>query len=132
MLLVKDNMTRDPFTVRPGEDVRVAFSRLTDLVVRQAPVVEGGKLLGIVTDRDLRLAVAETVDSPGLTVAAVMTPEPVTVSPDTTLKDAARVISRNKFNALPVVGPGGALEGMLTTTDILNGLVRALDQSPNE
>ncbi|MCL4243775.1 MAG: CBS domain-containing protein [Candidatus Dadabacteria bacterium] len=130
MLLVKDNMTKDPFTVPPGEDVCVAFSRLTDLTVRQAPVVEGGKLLGIVTDRDLRLAVAETVDSPGLTVASVMTPEPVTVSPDTTLKDAARIISRNKFNALPVVGSDGALLGMLTTTDILNGLVKALDGSP--
>lgn len=130
MLLVKDNMTKDPFTVPPGEDVCVAFSRLTDLTVRQAPVVEGGKLLGIVTDRDLRLAVAETVASPGLTVASVMTPEPVTVSPDTTLKDAARIISRNKFNALPVVGPDGALLGMLTTTDILNGLVKALDGSP--
>ena len=130
MLLVKDNMTKDPFTVPPGEDVRVTFSRLTDLMVRQAPVVEGGKLLGIVTDRDLRLAVAETVGGAGLTVAAVMTPEPVTVSPDTTLKDAARIISRNKFNALPVVGPDGALEGMLTTTDILNGLVKALDHSP--
>ncbi|HML95640.1 MAG TPA: CBS domain-containing protein [Thermodesulfobacteriota bacterium] len=130
MLLVKDNMTKDPFTVPPGEDVRVAFSRLTDLVVRQAPVVEGGKLLGIVTDRDLRLAVAGTVDGPGLTVAAVMTPDPVTVSPDMSLKDAARIISRNKFNALPVVGPDGSLLGMLTTTDILNGLVKALDHSP--
>lgn len=130
MLLVKDNMTKDAFTVPPGEDVRVAFSRITDLMIRQAPVVEGGKLLGIVTDRDLRLAVAETVGGAGLTVAAVMTPEPVTVSPDTTLKDAARIISRNKFNALPVVGPDGALQGMLTTTDILNGLVKALDHSP--
>ncbi len=130
MLLVKDNMTKDPFTVPPSEDVRVVFSRLTDLMIRQAPVIEGGKLLGIVTDRDLRLAVAETVAGPGLTVAAVMTPEPVTVSPETTLKDAARIISRNKFNALPVVGPDGALEGMLTTTDILNGLVKALDHSP--
>ena len=130
MLLVRDNMTNDPFTVPPNEDVRVVFSKLTDLMIRQVPVVDGGKLLGIVTDRDLRLAVAETVGGRGLTVAAVMTPEPVTVSPDTTLKDAARIISRNKFNALPVVGPDGALEGMLTTTDILNGLVKALDHSP--
>ena len=130
MLLVKDNMTKDPFTVPPSEDVRVVFSRLTDLMIRQVPVVDGGRLLGIVTDRDLRLAVAETVGGRGLTVAAVMTPEPVTVSPDTTLKDAARIISRNKFNALPVVGPDGALQGMLTTTDILNGLVKALDHAP--
>jgi len=130
MLFVKDHMTRKPFTVPPGEDVRVAFSRLTDLFVRQAPVVEGGKVIGIVTDRDLRLAVAQTIDGSGISVASVMTPDPVTVSPDTPLKDAARIISRNKFNALPVVGPDGALLGLLTTTDILNGLVKALDDSP--
>jgi acetoin utilization protein AcuB len=130
MLFVKDHMTLKPFTVPPGEDVRVAFSRITDLIVRQAPVVEGGKVIGIVTDRDLRLAVAQTVDGSGLNVASVMTPDPVTVSPDTPLKDAARIISKNKFNALPVVGPGGALLGLLTTTDILNGLVKALDDSP--
>ena len=130
MLFVKDHMTLKPFTVPPGEDVRVAFSRITDLFVRQAPVVEGGKVIGIVTDRDLRLAVAQTVDGSGLNVASVMTPDPVTVSPDTPLKDAARVISMNNFNALPVVGPDGALLGLLTTTDILNGLVKALDDSP--
>lgn len=130
MLFVKDHMTLKPFTVPPGEDVRVAFSRITDLIVRQAPVVEGGKVIGIVTDRDLRLAVAQTVDGSGLNVASVMTPDPVTVSPDTPLKDAARIISKNKFNALPVVGPDGALLGLLTTTDILNGLVKALDDSP--
>jgi len=130
MLFVKDHMTRKPFTVPPGEDVRVAFSRLTDLFVRQAPVVEGGKVIGIVTDRDLRLAVAQTIDGSGINVASVMTPDPVTVTPDTPLKDAARIISRNKFNALPVVGPDGALLGLLTTTDILNGLVKALDDSP--
>lgn len=130
MLFVKDHMTLKPFTVPPGEDVRVAFSRITDLTVRQAPVVEGGKVIGIVTDRDLRLAVAQTVDGSVLSVASVMTPDPVTVTPDTPLKDAARIISKNKFNALPVVGPDGALLGLLTTTDILNGLVKALDDSP--
>jgi len=130
MLFVKDHMTLKPFTVPPGEDVRVAFSRLTDLFVRQAPVVEGGRVIGIVTDRDLRLAVAQTIDGSGINVASVMTPDPVTVTPDTPLKDAARIISKNKFNALPVVGPDGALLGLLTTTDILNGLVKALDDSP--
>ena len=130
MLLVKDHMTRKPLTVPPGEDVRVAFSRITDLMVRQAPVVENGKVIGIITDRDLRLAVAQTVDGLSLSVASVMTPDPITVSPDMHLKEAARIISRNKFNALPVVGPDGGLLGLLTTTDILNGLVKALDDSP--
>ncbi len=126
-MLVKDCMTRNPLTFPPGEDVRVAFGRLTDLKVRQAPVVENGKLVGIVTDRDLRLAVVETLSEPGLSVGSVMTPDPVTVRESATLRDAAELISRNKFNALPVISASGELTGVLTTTDILNGLVKALD-----
>ena len=126
-MLVKECMTRNPVTFSPDEDVRVAFGRLTDLKIRQAPVVENGKLAGIVTDRDLRLAVVETLSEPGLTVASVMTPDPVTVTEGTSLRDAAELISKNKFNALPVLSPSGELVGVLTTTDILNGLVKALD-----
>ncbi|HSC35749.1 MAG TPA: CBS domain-containing protein [Thermodesulfobacteriota bacterium] len=126
-MLVKECMTRNPVTFPPDEDVRVAFGRLTDLKIRQAPVVENGKLAGIVTDRDLRLAVVETLSEPGLTVASVMTPDPVTVTESTSLRDAAELISRNKFNALPVLSPSGELVGVLTTTDILNGLVKALE-----
>ncbi|OGE20705.1 MAG: hypothetical protein A3J42_03135 [Candidatus Dadabacteria bacterium RIFCSPHIGHO2_12_FULL_53_21] len=126
-MLVKECMTRNPVTFSPGEDVRVAFGRLTDLKIRQAPVVENGKLAGIVTDRDLRLAVMETLSEPGLRVASVMTPDPVTVTEGTKLRDAAELISKNKFNALPVISDSGELIGVLTTTDILNGLVKALD-----
>jgi IMP dehydrogenase len=89
--------------------------------------VDKGRLTGIVTDRDLRLAVMESLSEPGLKVASVMTHDPVTVKEDTPLKDAAELISKNKFNALPVVSASGELKGVLTTTDILNGLVRALD-----
>lgn len=126
-MLVKDCMTRNPVTFSPGEDVRVAFGKLTDLKIRQAPVVENGKLVGIVTDRDLRLAVVQTLSEPGLSVGSVMTPDPVTVTESTSLRDAAELISRNKFNALPVISNAGELTGVLTTTDILNGLVKALD-----
>jgi CBS domain-containing protein len=56
-----------------------------------------------------------------------MTPDPVTVTEDTLLKDAAALISKNKFNTLPVVSASGELKGVLTTTDILNGLVRSIE-----
>jgi acetoin utilization protein AcuB len=126
-MLVKECMTKDPVTCSPDEDVRVAFGKLTDLKIRQAPVVEGGKLVGIVTDRDLRMAVVETVSGQGLTVRSVMTPKPVTVAEDAPLREAAALLSKNKFNALPVLSAAGELAGVLTTTDVLNGLVRALD-----
>ena len=126
-MLVKECMTVNPVTFSPKEDVRVAFNTLTDRKIRQAPVLENGKLVGIVTDRDLRLAVVETLTEPGLTVGSVMTRDPVTVNENSLLKDAAVVIGKNKFNALPVLSDSGELVGVLTTTDILNGLVRALD-----
>lgn len=126
-MLVKECMTKDPVTCSPDEDVRVVFGRLTDLKIRQAPVLEGGKLIGIVTDRDLRMAVMETVTGQGLTVRSVMTPKPVTVGEDAPLREAAALLGKNKFNALPVLSAAGELAGVLTTTDVLVGLVRALD-----
>jgi acetoin utilization protein AcuB len=126
-MLVKDFMTKNPVTLSPGEDVRFAFNTLMDHKIRQAPVVEEGNLAGIVTDRDLRLALVETLNKPGLTVGSVMTPNPVTVNENSLLKDAAKMISKNKFYALPVLSDSGKLVGILTTTDILNGLVKALD-----
>lgn len=126
-MLVKECMTKDPVTCSPDEDVRVSFGRLTDLRIRQAPVIEDGKLVGIVTDRDLRMAVVETVSGQGLTVRSVMTPKPVTVAEDAPLREAAALLSKNKFNALPVLTAVGELAGVLTTTDVLNGLVKALD-----
>ena len=126
-MLVKECMTKDPVTCLPEEDVRVVFGRVTDLKIRQAPVLEGGKLIGIVTDRDIRMAVVETVSGQGLTVRSVMTLKPVTVAEDAPLREAAGLLSKNKFNALPVLSAAGELAGVLTTTDVLNGLVRALD-----
>ena len=126
-MLVKDHMTKNPLVFRPDEDVTVAFSKITDRNVRQAPVVEDGKLMGIVTDRDLRMALVQSDTQPGLQVRSVMTSDPVTVKENSYLREAARVISRNKFNALPVLSDSGELVGVLTTTDILNGLVKALD-----
>ena len=126
-MLVKECMTKDPVTCSPDEDVRVVFGRLTDLKIRQAPVLEGGKLIGIVTDRDLRMAVMEAVSGQALTVRSVMTPKPVTVGEDAPLREAAALLSKNKFNALPVMSAAGELSGVLTTTDVLVGLVRALD-----
>jgi acetoin utilization protein AcuB len=126
-MLVKEHMTKNPLVLAPDMDVTVAFSKITDRNVRQAPVVEDGKLRGIVTDRDLRMALVQSNTQPGLQVRSIMTEDPVTVSENSYLREAARLISKNKFNALPVLSDSGELIGVLTTTDILNGLVKALD-----
>lgn len=126
-MLIKEHMTKNPLILSPDMDVTVAFSKITDRKVRQAPVVEDGRLRGIVTDRDLRMALVQSNTQPGLQVRSIMTENPVTVSENSYLREAARLISKNKFNALPVLSDSGELIGVLTTTDILNGLVEALD-----
>jgi len=126
-MLVKQHMTKNPLVLSPDMDVTVAFRKITDRNVRQAPVVEDGKLRGIVTDRDLRMALVQSNTQPGLQVRSIMTEDPITVSENSYLREAARLISKNKFNALPVLSDSGELIGVLTTTDILNGLVKALD-----
>ena len=116
-MLVKDCMTPNPFIVGPDEDVKNVFSLLNKHRFRQVPVVKDGKLVGIVTDRDLRAAVMEENH---LVVADIMSSNPVTVSEDAAVEEAARIIRERKFGSLPVVSKTGELIGIITVTDILN------------
>ena len=126
-LLVKDFMTSNPMTVAPGDDIKVVFSEFLDNEIRQAPVAELEKLVGIVTDRDLRMALIENKSTPALTVNSVMTKDPVSVTEDTTIEKAARIIIEKKYNALPVVNNENQLTGILTTTDIIKGFIDSID-----
>jgi CBS domain-containing protein len=86
-------------------------------------VVENGKLIGIVTDRDLRMAIVQTYVESSLNVRDVMGFDPVTISDDAEVEKAARIICEKKFNALPVVSSTGDLVGIITTSDILKGIL---------
>jgi acetoin utilization protein AcuB len=123
-MIVRKFMTSDPLTMSPDENVNDAFHLLLEHRVRQAPVIEDGKLIGIVTDRDLRTALFQTYVESDLTVGDVMRAGPVTISEDADIKEAARIICEHKFNALPVVSTTGDLVGIITTTDILRGLLK--------
>jgi acetoin utilization protein AcuB len=123
-MIVRKFMTSDPLTISPDENVNDAFHLLLEHRVRQAPVIEDGKLIGIVTDRDLRTALFQTYVESDLTVGDVMRAGPVTISEDADIKEAARIICEHKFNALPVVSTTGDLVGIITTTDILRGLLK--------
>src|SRR5262249_9906456 len=93
----------------------------------------GGELLGIVTDRDIRLNLPSKATSlsvwelnyllAGLTIGRVMTQSVITVGPDTPARDGARIMMDHKIGALPVVG-GGHLLGIVTETDFVRAFVR--------
>ncbi len=130
MTHLADLMTPDPLTVTPDTCLLEVLSLLHNACCRQVPVVdEAGRLVGIITDRDLRLAVnasALPLDLgrhlaalENLTAVACMTPDPVTVDIDTPFYEAAEMLARRKVGALPVL-EGGELVGIVTTTDFLN------------
>lgn len=129
MLNVKDLMSDELEVVSPDAHLHDALIKMNRTGFRHLPVVENARLVGIVTDRDLRLAVnspviAEDADLRRETVldkvqiADCMTPDPQCVSSNTPLHEVADLLSLNKFGAMPVVDEG-KLVGMISYIDFL-------------
>jgi acetoin utilization protein AcuB len=128
-MLVKNKMTRDPVAVASSASIAEALRIVRDHHMRHLPVVDDGELVGIVSDRDLRLAMpsplgAETPEFVALVestpVDAIMARDLITVGPSDSLEDAAVRMRRSRVGALPVVDASGALVGILSETDILH------------
>jgi acetoin utilization protein AcuB len=128
MLTVNDLMTVIPNTVTPSTKLRQVIELMKSQNCRQLPVLENGKLVGIITDRDIRLVMNSPLVLHGrwqdeeildqVTAETCMTPDPMTVTPDTPAYRAASMLSIYKFGALPVVD-GDTLIGIITVTDFL-------------
>jgi acetoin utilization protein AcuB len=128
-MLVKDLMTRNPIIVSPLEKIKNAYHILLKNKIHQVPVVEDGKLIGIVTDRDLRMALVQDLMQPNINIGTVMTSRPLTIPEDSRLVDAASIIRKKRFNSLPVLDKDGKLVGIITTTDMLDGLLNYIEIS---
>jgi CBS domain-containing protein len=129
MLQVKDLMSKVLEVVSPDAYLRDVLTRMNRAGYRHLPVVAGDKLVGIITDRDLRLAVnspvvEEEADLERQTVldkvqvGQCMTPDPQCVSSDTPAHEVADLLSLNKFGAMPVVDEC-KLVGMISYIDFL-------------
>ncbi len=119
MLQVQDLMTRQVLTLRPLDNLRHADALLRRGSVRHLPVVEGRRLVGLVTHRDLLAAAARGRDAPALWALDAMTRDVVTVRPDTPLSAALQLMLEHKFGCLPVVDAQGTLLGILTDSDLV-------------
>ena len=130
MLTVRSLMTTDPYTAYPDATLRETLMIMKTKGVRQIPVVDAHKhLLGIVTDRDIRLAINSPfvgehwLDNSVLdntTIRSCMSTGPITVSPNTPAYEAAEILSAHKYGALPVVDENKKVVGIITTTDFLD------------
>lgn len=129
---VADIMTCDPVTVEPENSIAVAIRMMRKGELRRLPVVEDGRLIGVVTSGDLRRITGlssilrdQSQDNflwYHIPVANVMTRDPVTLTPDTSIAEAARLLVKYKIGGLPVLS-GGRLVGIITTTDLLQYLI---------
>jgi len=129
MRQVSDLMSNALEAVSPDAHLHDALTRMNQAGYRHLPVVEDDTLVGIITDRDIRLAVNSPfvdVDTDlaresvldGVRVEDCMTRDPRCVSPDTPLHEAANLLVLNKFGAMPVVEEG-KLVGMISYIDFL-------------
>lgn len=119
MYTVADLMTRELVTLKENDDLGLAEAIMSFGKVRHLPVVREGRLVGLVTHRDLLRALAVRAESAGVTPAGeVMTREVVTVHPATSLRRALRTMLHNKFGCLPVV-EDGKLVGIITEADLV-------------
>jgi acetoin utilization protein AcuB len=131
-MYVREKMNRNVITITPDQSLQMARERMHKHGIRRLPVVEHGKLIGIITDRDVRQAWASPATSLSthellylldrLTVAEVMTSKAFTVTPDTPLVEAARLLRDHKIGGLPVV-EGSQVVGMITGTDLLEAFI---------
>ena len=132
-MLVKNWMSKDPITVDVNDSMQYASKLMKENNIRGLPVIKNSKLVGIVTDRDLKRASASDANTldihellfliEKIKIKEVMTENPLTVSVNSTIEEAAEVLLDNKFSRLPVVDNDGNLVGIITQTDIFRVLV---------
>jgi acetoin utilization protein AcuB len=130
-MLVRSRMTRDVVTATPATTLFEALALMHERRIRHLPVLADDRLVGIVTDRDLRTLVPAPGTIPEAEsrrlleerhLAEVMVRDVVTVLQDTPVEEAAKLMHRHRIGALPVVS-GERLVGILTASDLLRAFV---------
>lgn len=124
MITVRELMSPSPHTIDAGQPIAEASKRMLLAQIRHLPVVDGKRLVGLLSDRDVRLV--ETLDRGQLVhVRDAMTPEPYVVDAGADLKGVVATMAARKIGSA-VVTDRGEVVGIFTTTDALHLLVQHL------
>jgi len=124
---VSQYMTRSPITIDPQTEFHRAFDLMRAHHIHHLPVVDGGRVIGLIAERDLLLAAAN-YGSAEVPVADIMRGLPICIAEGAELKQAARLLVIKHIGSLPVLNPAKALVGIITETDIFKitaGMLRA-------
>jgi acetoin utilization protein AcuB len=133
-MLIKNWMTTNVVTINADEPVMRVVALLKQHNVRRLPVEDkSGHLAGIVTDRDFREAAPSKATSldhfeikdqlDKMTVADIMTPQPLTVRPEDTIIFAAAIMRQSKVSGMPVINDENVLVGIITESDLFKALI---------
>ncbi|MGE5575849.1 MAG: CBS and ACT domain-containing protein [Syntrophothermus sp.] len=134
-MFVRNRMTANPVCVTPDTPVPDALELMKKRKIRRLPVTEDEKLVGIVTQLDLMRVSPSPATSLSIfeihyliskmTVREAMTPDPVAISPDATIEEAALLMRQRSIGGLPVV-ENGKVVGIITETDIFDSFIELL------
>lgn len=125
-MLIADVMSRPVTSIRSQTSLSDAYRTMQEHDLRHLPVMEDDRLVGVVTDRDLRLVTSSLHPKPfdsGVAVREIMSRDPVTATPRDPVEEAARLMRRKKIGCLPILD-GEILTGIVTGTDLLDALMR--------
>ena len=116
---IREVMTANPSSVEPSTPVAQVAQLMQQENVGSVPIVEGGKLVGTITDRDITIRiVAEGKDPQATTVGEVASRDLVTVDPQQNLDEALRLMAQHQVRRLPVVEEDGRLVGIVAQADV--------------
>ena len=132
-MLVKNWMSKQVVTIDVEESMSLALSMLKEHKVRMLPVVKKGKLVGVISDTDLKRASASDATSldvhemlyllSKIKIKDIMTKDPITVPPDYTVEETAEVLLKHGISGAPVVDKGGEIVGIITRDDLFKVLI---------
>jgi len=132
-MLVKNWMSKNVITIDANDSMQNATKLLKEHGIRMLPVMKKNRLVGIVTDRDLKKASASDATTleihellyllSEIKVKEIMTKDPITVPPDYTAEETAQVLMDSKISGVPVVADNGQVVGAITQTDLFRVLI---------
>ena len=135
-MFVRRKMTSNPYTVSPSQTILDAQELIAKHGVKRLPVVKNNKLVGLVTNRDIlryspskatSLSMGEISYLLAKTkISSIMTKNPISISPDSLLEEAATLMRENDVGCLPVVVEGDRLVGIITESNLLDAFIELL------
>ena len=132
-MLVKNWMSKSVITIDINSSMQEAGHLIEKHHIRMLPVMNREKLVGIITDRDLKRSSASDATSLEkhellylllkIKVRDIMTKNPICVTPDYTIEETARILMEHKISGVPVVGTNGEVDGIVTQSDLCRVLI---------